>query len=102
MAEIKTIGICTGGGDCPGLNAVIRGAGRAAVLQHGWRVIGIHDGFDGLICPDRTFELTLNTVSGILPRGGTTLGTTNCGNLFAYKFVEGGVEKTRDVSDAAN
>mgnify|MGYP005811660617 CR=1 FL=1 len=72
------------------------------ILQHGWRVIGIRDGFDGLICPDRTFELTLNSVSGILPRGGTTLGTTNCGNLFAYKFVEGGVEKTRDVSDAAN
>ncbi len=99
MADIKTIGICTGGGDCPGLNAVIRAATRSAILQHGWRVVGIRDGFDGLIWPDRTFELTLQTVSGILPRGGTILGTTNRGNPFAYKFTDHGEEKVRDVSE---
>jgi len=99
MSEIKTIGICTGGGDCPGLNAVIRGATRSAIMKHGWRVIGIRDGFDGLIWPEKTFELTLQTVSGILPRGGTILGTTNRGNPFEYKFSEGGQEQVRDVSD---
>ena len=99
MADIKTIGICTGGGDCPGLNAVIRAATRSAIMQHGWRVIGIRDGFDGLIWPERTFEVTLQSVSGILPRGGTILGTTNRGNPFAYDFEEGGKKVTRDVSD---
>ncbi len=99
MSEIRTIGICTGGGDCPGLNAVIRGATRSAILQHGWRVIGIRDGFDGLIWPERSFELRLETVSGILPRGGTILGTTNRGNPFEYKFEEGGRSEVRDVSD---
>jgi len=99
MADIKTIGICTGGGDCPGLNAVIRGATRSAILQHGWRVIGIRDGFDGLIWPERTFELNLQAVSGILPRGGTILGTTNRGNPFEYKISEFGQEIVRDVSD---
>jgi phosphofructokinase-like protein len=87
-----TIGISTGGGDCPGLNAVIRGATRAAILQHGWRVLGIADGFDGLIFPERTIELTLNSVSGILPRGGTILGTTNRGNPFHYAFDNGATE----------
>jgi phosphofructokinase-like protein len=99
MADIRTIGICTGGGDCPGLNAVIRGAVRSAILQYGWRVIGIRDGFDGLIWPERSFELRLETVSGILPRGGTILGTTNRGNPFEYKFEEGCKSEVRDVSD---
>lgn len=84
MERKYTIGISTGGGDCPGLNAVIRGATRAAILRQGWRVLGIADGFDGLIFPERTVELTLNSVSGILPRGGTILGTTNRGNPFHY------------------
>ncbi|HVZ15825.1 MAG TPA: ATP-dependent 6-phosphofructokinase [Terriglobales bacterium] len=99
MADIRTIGICTGGGDCPGLNAVIRAATRSAIMQHGWRVVGIRDGFDGLIWPERTFELTLQAVSGILPRGGTILGTTNRGNPFAYEFEEAGKKVVRDVSD---
>src|ERR1035437_9284461 len=81
-ATIQTIGIANGGGDCPGLNAVIRGAVHAAILEHGWRVIGIHDGFNGLIWPERTLPLTMDTVADILPRGGTILGTTNRGNPF--------------------
>ena len=98
MDKIRTIAISTGGGDCPGLNAVIRAATRSAILKHGWRVIGITDGFDGLIWPDRSRELTLESVSGILPRGGTILGTTNRGNPFHYKTVEDGREVVRDLA----
>ncbi|MGA7379317.1 MAG: ATP-dependent 6-phosphofructokinase [Terriglobales bacterium] len=99
MADIRCIGICTGGGDAPGLNAVIRAAVKAAILKYKWKVIGIPDGFDGLIWPERSRELTLKDVSGILPRGGTVLGTTNRGNPFHHKIVENGVEVTRDISD---
>lgn len=99
MSNIKCIGICTGGGDAPGLNAVIRAAVKSAILKYKWKVIGIPDGFDGLIWPDRARELTLKDVSGILPRGGTILGTTNRGNPFQYKTVENGQEIVRDISD---
>ena len=75
MTSIRRIGICTGGGDAPGLNAVIRAAVKAAFLKYKWKVIGIPDGFDGLIWPEKSYELTLKDVSGILPRGGTILGT---------------------------
>jgi len=99
MSEISCIGIATGGGDAPGLNAVIRAATKAAILKHKWKVIGIPDGFDGLIWPEKSFELTLDRVSGILPRGGTILGTTNRGNPFSYKTEENGQEAVRDISD---
>jgi phosphofructokinase-like protein len=98
MPEIRCIGIATGGGDAPGLNAVIRAATKAAILKYGWKVIGIPDGFDGLIWPEKSFELTLKEVSGILPRGGTILGTTNRGDPFHYKKVENGKEVHRDIS----
>jgi 6-phosphofructokinase 1 len=99
MSDIRCIAITTGGGDAPGLNAVIRAATKAAILKYGWKVIGIPDGFDGLIWPEKAFDLTLKEVSGILPRGGTILGTTNRGNPFSYKILENGVEVTRDISD---
>jgi 6-phosphofructokinase 1 len=99
MSDIRCIGIATGGGDAPGLNAVIRAATKAAILKHNWKVIGIPDGFDGLIWPEKSFELTLDRVSGILPRGGTILGTTNRGNPFSYKTQENGQEVVRDISD---
>jgi 6-phosphofructokinase 1 len=98
MSDIRCIGIATGGGDAPGLNAVIRAATKAAILKYGWKVIGIPDGFDGLIWPEKSFELTLKEVKGILPRGGTILGTTNRGNPFHYKKVENGKEVVRDIS----
>ncbi len=98
MPSIRCIGISTGGGDAPGLNAVIRAAVKSAILKHNWKVIGIPDGFDGLIFPDRARELTLQSVSGILPRGGTILGTTNRGNPFEYVTTENGVELKRDIS----
>jgi phosphofructokinase-like protein len=99
MSDIRCIGIATGGGDAPGLNAVIRAATKTAILKYGWKVIGIPDGFDGLIWPEKSFELTLDRVSGILPRGGTILGTTNRGNPFSYKTEENGKEVVRDISD---
>src|SRR5260370_40363370 len=98
MPDIHCIGICTGGGDAPGLNAVIRAAVKAAILKYNWKVIGIPDGFDGLIWPEKSRELTLKDVSGILPRGGTILGTTNRGNPFHYKTIENGVEVSKDIS----
>src|SRR2546430_12983752 len=99
MTDIRCIGICTGGGDAPGLNAVIRAAVKSAFLKYQWKVIGIPDGFDGLIWPEKSYELTLKDVSGILPRGGTILGTTNRGNPFNYRRIENGREVIRDISD---
>ncbi len=94
----KTVGILTGGGDCPGLNAVIRGVVKAAVQNRGWRVLGIEDGFDGLVGTPRYRELTLDSVRGILPRGGTILGTSNRGNPFRYPVEENGQTVFRDIS----
>src|SRR4051812_6582627 len=99
MSQIRKIGICTGGGDCPGLNAVIRAAVRTAVLKYGYEVIGIEDGFDGLIWPaEKARPLTVKDVSGILPRGGTILGTTNRGDPFNYKLNLEGKEVVKDFS----
>ena len=94
----RTIAILTGGGDCPGLNAVIRGVVRSAILKRGWRVIGIEDGFDGLVGEPRCRELTLDSVRGILPRGGTILGTSNRGNPLAYPVEENGETRLIDLS----
>lgn len=74
--NVKRIGILTGGGDCPGLNAVIRVITKAAILQLGIEVLGIEDGYLGLI-RNRMRPLTLDDVSNILTRGGTILGTSN-------------------------
>ncbi len=98
----KRIGILTGGGDCPGLNAVIRAVVKGAVLKRGWEVIGIEDGFDGLLAPEKFRVLSLADVQGILPRGGTILGTTNRGNPFQLRVPKAGPNGTdlvRDVSD---
>ncbi len=95
---IRTVGISTGGGDAPGLNAVIRGVVKAAIGDYGWRVLGITNGFDGLIWPEQSREITEKNVSGILPRGGTILGTTNRGNPFKYQMEENGQTVTKDFS----
>jgi ATP-dependent phosphofructokinase / diphosphate-dependent phosphofructokinase len=99
MDEIRGIGISTGGGDAPGLNAVIRAAVKSAIQKYNWKVIGIPDGFDGLIWPEKSRELTLKDVSGILPRGGTILGTSNRGNPFQYRTLENNEEVISDISD---
>ena len=82
VSDIRPIGIGTGGGDAPGLNAVLRAVVKSAILKHESKVIGIRDGFDSLLWPEKARELTLKDVSGILPRDGTILGTTNRGNPF--------------------
>lgn len=76
----KTIGVLTSGGDCPGLNAVLRGVVCAA-SNLGWKVIGFHDGYEGLLVDDAHMELTLHNTEGIMQRGGTILGTTNRGHF---------------------
>ncbi len=75
-ASIKRIGIVTGGGDCPGINAVIRAVAKTAIYRYGIQVYGIEDGFQGLI-ENRINPLSSLHVSGILNRGGTILGTNN-------------------------
>lgn len=80
----KTIGIVTGGGDAPGLNAVIRAVVKSAAGEFGWRTLGIEDSFEGLLGETRTRELTSSEVRGLLPRGGTILGTRNRGQFVQY------------------
>jgi len=87
-AHIKRIAICTGGGDAPGLNAVIRAAVLSAI-NRGWEVYGIRDGYNGLLMPEQFIEgglirLTRERVRGITHLGGTIIGTTNRGNPLKY------------------
>jgi 6-phosphofructokinase 1 len=81
--RLKRIGILTGGGDCPGLNAVIRGVAKPAIQDHGITVVGIEDGFEGFV-EGRMRELSRTDVSGIIGLGGTILGTSNKGDPFHY------------------
>ena len=83
----KQIGILTGGGDAPGLNAVIRAVVRTAIGEFGMKCIGIEDSFEGILGEPHVMKLTTKTVSGILPRGGTILGTRNRGSF--VKVVDG-------------
>ena len=94
---IRRIGISTGGGDAPGLNAVIRAAVKSA-LNRGWEVVGIRRGFDGLFKPGMAKKLTAKDVAGILTMGGTILGTTNRGNPFEYRTRVGGKTVVKDMS----
>jgi len=96
---MKRVGLLTGGGDAPGLNAVIRAVVKTAAREFDCEVIGIRDGYDGLLEPNGVATLTVDDVRGILPRGGTVLGTANRGNPFARRVVRDGVEKVVDVSD---
>lgn len=78
----ERIGVVTGGGDCPGLNAVIRAVAKASA-HRGWECIGILGGYEGLLQPQRTIPLDYQILSGLLPRGGTILGTANRGRFSA-------------------
>lgn len=89
----QRIGIVTGGGDCPGLNAVIRAVAKAAA-QRGWgRTIGFLGGYEGILSPQRFIELDYRTLGPLLTRGGTILGTANRGR-FSAKVGHG---KTREL-----
>ncbi len=93
--KTKCIGILTSGGDCPGLNAAIRGVVKAAISEYGIKVIGIYDGFRGL-CENRFTILDSGAVSGILTHGGTILGTSRDK---PHKMNMGG--KIMDMTDTA-
>jgi 6-phosphofructokinase 1 len=93
---VQRIGVLTGGGDAPGLNAVIRAVVKSAA-NAGIECLGIEDSFDGLVFPERTRPLTPRDVTGILRLGGTILGTTNRGNPFAYPVQT--ADGTVDYSD---
>ncbi len=95
---LKRVGILTGGGDCSGLNAVIRAVTRAAIIEYNCQVVGIEDGFEGLI-ENRTQPLTIRATRDILPLGGTLLGSSNKGDPFAYRHMrEDGSIETLDRS----
>lgn len=93
------VGISTGGGDCPGLNAVIRAVTRSSIINYCHEVIGIQDGFDGLLDISKTQALKLKDVEGIIGSGGTILGTTNRGNPFKYPVREAGKDVFKDLSE---
>lgn len=97
-ARVRRIGLLTGGGDCPGLNAALRAVAKTAIREYGMTVVGFKDGFAGLV-EDRVRELSYDDVSGILTQGGTILGTSNRADPFRYPA--GKVGATRDLSDRA-
>jgi len=85
------VGMLTGGGDCPGLNAVIRAAVRKGVAEYGYDFVGFRDGWKGPL-EGLTMELGIPQVRGILPRGGTILGSSRTNPL----KVDGGIERIKD------
>ena len=101
--HIRRIAVCTGGGDAPGLNAVIRAVAIAAA-NRGWECYGIHDGFNGILFPERypdggVYRLTREKVRGIGHLGGTILGTTNKGNPLHFPMkMPDGTTKDMDLS----
>lgn len=96
--DLERIGVLTGGGDCPGLNAVIRAVVKTAISDYGLEAVGIQDGYDGLVT-NRMRPLSYDDVSGILTLGGTILGSSNKANPFEY-FDEGDDEPSDRSDDA--
>jgi len=97
-ATIRRIGVLTGGGDAQGMNAAIRSVVKAAVLGHDWNVVGIENGLDGLIPqPPHTRRLQLDDVRGVLPRGGTILGSISNG---AFTPMLKGEQRNPDLYEA--
>ncbi len=100
-ASIKRIGVLTAGGDCPGLNPVIRAVTKTAIQDYGLEVFGIEDGYEGLLEKRGRF-LSSEDVSGILTHGGTILGTSNTANPFKVPKIEKGkVVRFENQSDHA-
>lgn len=98
MPSIRRIGVLTGGGDCPGLNAVIRAVAKSAIHRYNLEVVGIEDGFLGLI-QNRMHPLHWNDVSNILTQGGTILGTSNKADPQRYPVSRNGKTELMDVTD---
>ncbi|OGD11929.1 MAG: 6-phosphofructokinase [Candidatus Aminicenantes bacterium RBG_13_62_12] len=100
MKKNNRIAILTGGGDCPGINAVIRSVAKKAILEYGMEIIGVADGYEGLI-HDRHRRLHYDDVSGILTVGGTILGASKISNPYRYAVKGGGRLAFKDVSRKA-
>jgi ATP-dependent phosphofructokinase / diphosphate-dependent phosphofructokinase len=98
--SIKLIGVLTGGGDAPGLNAVIRAVVKTSINVFGWSVVGIEDGFEGLLGATITRRLGIDDVRGLLPRGGTILGTTSRGH-YTTPLPDGTIGWVEPVIDEA-
>jgi 6-phosphofructokinase 1 len=96
---MERLAVLTGGGDAPGLNAVIRAVVKTANNQYNCEVLGIKDGFEGLLEENGVLQLGAEAIRGILPRGGTILGAANRGNPFARKIIRNGKTIIEDVSD---
>ncbi|MBN2374730.1 ATP-dependent 6-phosphofructokinase [bacterium] len=96
----KRIAILTGGGDCPGINAVIRAVTKKAILEYDMEVIGIEDGYDGLVY-NRHREIKYDNVSGILTLGGTILGTSKKSNPYRFAIWRGKNLEFEDMSKDA-
>lgn len=96
----KKIAVLTGGGDCPGLNAVLRAIVKTAVGKYGWEVFGFKDGYRGLVNNDY-IHLKRSMVSGLIERGGTILGTSNRDNPFQFKVESNQPVQYVDKSDLA-
>lgn len=95
---LKRVGILTGGGDCPGLNAVIRATCKTLINKYDVECFGIEDGFHGLIYR-RSHQLGMSDLSGILTLGGTILGSSNKDNPFQHHMTINGKDQVVDVSD---
>ena len=98
--KLRRIAILTGGGDCPGINAVIRAVTKKAIVEHGATVIGIEDGYEGLV-KGRYRRLDYDDVSGILTLGGTILGTSNTANPYRYPVPSRRRLEFKDMSAVA-
>ena len=97
-ASTRRVGILTAGGDCPGLNAVIRAFVKTAETHDDWEIVGILDGFEGLMTPNGVRQLRGDDVRGIHSLGGTILGTSNRGNPFAVRTLVDGEVRIEDHS----
>lgn len=95
---IRKIGLMTGGGDCPGLNAVLRAVTKTAIHKYGYEVIGFRDGYYGMVKNDYV-ELKSSDASGILDKGGTILGSSNKDNPFKFRVETNGKVNYVDMSD---
>ncbi len=95
------LGVLTGGGDCPGLNPLIRALVKRGTLEFGHEFIGIENGYQGLMEPDLAHALTAAETRGIISKGGTILGTSNKCNPFAFAMREGDKWVERDQSATA-
>ena len=102
MTAAKTLGVLTSGGDCAGLNAVIRAVVCRAELGYGWRVLGVHQGTQGLLHRPVDFQrLDLRDVTPSMGRmAGTILGTTNRGDPFAYPMPDGCLKDRSAIATA--